>query len=61
MTPEEFKKAMIEIVGRTPEKKGYGDPEGSHSAADDLLCQVLKDLGYNEGIEIFLESERWYA
>lgn len=48
MTPEEFKLIMQEYASFN-----NGDPEASHALADKLMCKVLKDLGYNEGVEIF--------
>lgn len=56
MTPEEFKNKMQEIYD-----KSYGGGEDSHIAADMLLCEVLTQLGYKEGIDIFNSMEVWYA
>ena len=39
---------------------GY-DPEGFHTNADNLLCSLLKNLGYTEGIKIFEMHTKWYA
>ncbi len=61
MTPEEFKLAMAKTVGKTEVKDWYGAPEDYHKAADNLMCRVLRELGYSEGVKIFLKSERWYA
>ena len=54
MTPEEFAEAMKEIAESD-------DPECAHSYMDDLMCQLLDDLGYEEGVKIFLDAEKWYA
>lgn len=54
MTPEEFAEAMKEIAEGN-------DPECVHSYMDDLMCQLLDDLGYEEGVNIFLDAEKWYA
>ena len=54
MTPEEFKKEMLEI-------SKLGDLEGSHKIADNLLCKILKEFGYKEGVEIFEKMTKWYA
>jgi 5'-deoxynucleotidase YfbR-like HD superfamily hydrolase len=54
MTPEEFAEKMKEI-------EISFDPEKAHSKADDLLCAVLRELGYEDGIKIFEEMEKWYA
>ena len=54
MTPEEFKKEMEEI-------EQVGDGEIRHDFADTLLCEVLEELGYSEGVKIFKSMEKWYA
>lgn len=56
MTPEEFAKRMREIY---PEA-GY-DEEISHISADELMCEVLRHLGFGVGVEIFENASRWYA
>lgn len=56
MTPEEFKNKMQEIYD-----KSYGGGEEGHIMADMLLCEVLTQLGYKEGIDIFNSMEVWYA
>jgi hypothetical protein len=56
MTPDEFAEKMREI------KKCYGhDRENRHWEMDGLLCDMLKSLGYAEGVEIFEDTEKWYA
>ena len=54
MTKEEFAEKMAEIA------KG-GDIEASHEDADDLMCQVLTEWGYGDGVKIFEEMSKWYA
>lgn len=40
----------------------YGnDEEVCHGLADDLLCQILNDLGYNDIVEEFEKLPKWYA
>ncbi len=36
-------------------------PEQGHEDADMVLCDLLKELGYGEGVEVFLKMTRWYA
>lgn len=45
---------MVEIAS-------IGDIEYSHGAADDLMEQVLTELGYGEGVQIFEQMGKWYA
>ena len=54
LTPEEFASKMKECFAE-------GDGEASHSDADDLLCNLLRELGYGEAIDIFEAAEKWYA
>ena len=55
MTPEEFAVRMREIANNT------GDKEAAHCDADDLLCEMLNELGYGEGVRYFQAMEKWYA
>lgn len=54
MHPEEFAARMREISKN-------GDFEVAHVDADDLMCLVLTQLGYEEGVEVFENMEKWYA
>lgn len=38
-----------------------GDPEKLHGEMDDLMCETLEKLGYSEGVDIFLKTEKYYA
>ena len=40
----------------------YGeDAERFHFEADELLCEVLESLGYELGVQMFREKEKWYS
>lgn len=54
MTPEAFATRMKEIAT-------IGDEEIAHPRADDLLCDVLEQLGYGAGVQVFREMHKWYA
>ena len=56
ITPEEFAKRMQEIHDRY-----LDDEEVVHSEMDDLMCELLRQLGYGEGIDIFDNTHKWYA
>ena len=32
-----------------------------HILADNLMCSLLEAIGYEEGVAIFRNSDRWYA
>lgn len=56
MTPEEFSKKMQEIKDQLED-----DEEVVHVKMDCLMCTVLEELGYGEGINIFEQTSKWYA
>lgn len=56
MPPDEFREKMIEIAN-----KAEYDPEKSHGQDDDLMCEILTDIGYGEGVKVFEEMDKWYA
>ena len=53
MTPEEFHDRMIALE--------TGDEESDHARADDLMCQALTELGYQDGVKVFETMGKWYA
>lgn len=55
ITAAEFERKMREIA------EIKHDDEGRHMKADDLLCKVLKSLGYEKGVEIYESIGKWYA
>ena len=54
MTPEEFTQKMIEI-------SMTDDTQDRHEAGDSLMQEVLTQLGYGEGADVFEEFDKWYA
>ena len=53
-TSDEFLKDMQTVASSN-------DPECSHVYMDDMMCDLLKQLGYGEAIEVFRHTEKWYA
>lgn len=37
------------------------DTEDRHIAGDSLMQEVLTQLGYGEGADVFEEFDKWYA
>jgi hypothetical protein len=37
------------------------DIEAAHSAADGVLCELLRSLGYDDVVSEWLKVEKWYA
>lgn len=40
---------------------GSGDVEAAHGNADDVLCELLRSLGYGDVVNAWDEVEKWYA
>lgn len=57
-TPEEFADEMKEAS--TINRK-HEDQEDTHRRMDYLMCDLLRKLGYDEAVDIFEKSPRWYA
>lgn len=37
------------------------DPESAHIKADDLMVELLRDLGYDEAMDAYESMTKWYA
>ena len=55
ISPKEFAEKMRQIA----EKRD--DEEVCHVEMDDYICEILKALGYEEGVEIFEDTPKWYS
>lgn len=59
MKPDEFEQKMLEI------KNEYyyndDDEEVCHEKFDELMCALLRKLGYGKGVDIFEGTPKWYA
>ena len=53
-TPQEFAEKMKSLAVSN-------DTENRHSDMDALMCETLRTLGYEEGVEIFENTDKWYA
>lgn len=38
-----------------------GDTEIAHSEADNVLCQLLTSLGYDDVVEEYIKVDKWFA
>jgi hypothetical protein len=54
MTREEALEELAEIKKDT-------DTEVAHIDADDVLCQLLSDLGYDDVVMAYRQIGKWYA
>lgn len=46
---------------RMMEATENGDSEIAHSNADDILCEMLEELGYSVIVETYHKVSKWYA
>lgn len=56
MSPAEFAAAMREAGEKYDE-----DWEVRHVEGDALMLRLLRDLGYGDGCDVFIDWDRWYA
>ena len=71
MTPRELADLFADYVSNgVPEKPPYlhqshrfynNDWETTHSVMDELMEEVLRELGYGEAMDIYEATTRWYA
>ena len=63
MTPEEFAKAMKKASDNLNDTTGhpYYDEEDAHSKMDGIMADLLRQLGYGEGIDIFENTNKWHS
>ena len=62
ITPKEFEERMLAIekeFGSYPDSYGY--EEDFHVEADALMKKLLRELGYEKGVEIFDRNNKWYS
>ena len=55
INPKEF----AEKMGQIAEERD--DTEVCHKKMDVYICEVLRALGYEEGVEIFENTPKWYS
>lgn len=55
MSPDDFFVEMIRI------DQFYKDEEMRHVEADGLMCDLLRSLGYEKGVQVFDSMHKWYA
>lgn len=58
--PELKKAKWLTDMHFIKEKYKY-DPEAAHSKADDLLCDILAEIGLEEIANEFDAVEKWYS
>lgn len=56
ITPETAADMMRLLLERNAE-----DEEDSHIDADELLCTILIEQGFEEAVALFKKMRKWYA
>ena len=59
ISPDEFVIKMSAIKEEFYFKKACIDD--CHMEMDELMCETLSSLGYDEGIKLFRTTPKWYA
>ena len=50
-----------QAIAKLKELQSGRDIESEHSYADDVLCQLLISLGYQDVVDEWNKVEKWYA
>lgn len=56
MTGQEAIAELNELV-----KLSAGDQEAAHSRGDEVLCELLTSIGYDDVVEVWNKINKWYA
>ena len=57
----DIKDLIYIYTNKIKELDKYNDTEEFHIKADDLMCEILKKLGFNEFVDIFNNRDKWYS
>jgi len=49
------------VIARLRIEQKNGDTECAHCNADDLLCELLNELGFIDVVNEWQEVDKWYA
>lgn len=54
-------KEREEYINKLKKLQKDGDIEYAHSAADNVLCEILEKLGYRDITMQYYKIDKWYA
>ena len=57
----DIKDLIYIYTNKIKELDKYNDTEEFHIKADDLMCEILNKLGFNEFVDIFNNRDKWYS
>tara|TARA_R110002126_G_scaffold251131_1_gene394137 strand:+ start:427 stop:615 length:189 start_codon:yes stop_codon:yes gene_type:complete len=49
------------VIARLKIEQTSGDTEVAHCNADDLLCELLNEIGLQEVVDEYIKIGKWYA
>ncbi len=49
-----------QAISELKKAQGNGDIECAHADADDILCDLLRALGYDDVVDEWMEVDKWY-
>jgi hypothetical protein len=57
------KQNIFLVIARLKEQQiiSEDDPESVHAEADDILCDFLKNLGYEDIVIEYEKIDKWYS
>ena len=50
-----------DAIEQLKQAQANGDTEVAHAMADDVLCELLGELGYGDVVEEWAKVDKWYA
>lgn len=50
-----------EAISKLKEAESCWDTEEAHGQADDVLCDLLRSLGYGDVVDAWKKVPKWYA
>ncbi|CAA2139623.1 hypothetical protein [Hyphomicrobium sp. ghe19] len=50
-----------EAMAKLKQAQETGDTERAHADADDVLCELLRSLGYENVVAEWEKVDKWYA
>lgn len=54
-------KEVQDYINRLITLQKNGDPEIGHAEADNILCEIIAQLGYTEIVKEYDKIEKWYS
>lgn len=52
---------LNDYITRLVKLRDNEDTEAAHIAADDILCEILEELGFTDVVKEYSKIDKWYA